>query len=211
MTEWIDISVNLCSPMPCWPGSAKFQVDRVSDMNKGALANASILVMGSHAGTHVDSPLHFVKDGRSIDTIPLDATNGRARLFEFRGVKSITPEMLEPHKIRRGERVLFKTDNSFRVWKLCDFVEDYVYISSKAAKYLVSRGVKSVGIDYLSIGEFGMDGVAAHQAFLNHGVWLIEGLDLSAVSPGTYELICLPLKLIGCEASPARAMVKPVL
>lgn len=207
---WIDISVTLCDPMPSWPGSARFWAERVSDMNKGAVANASTLVMGSHVGTHVDSPLHFVKDGRSIDTIPLDATNGRARLIEFRGVKSITPEMLHPYQIRRGERVIFKTDNSFRVWKLDDFVEDYVYTSSKAAEYLVSRGIKSVGVDYLSVGEFGPDGVAAHQTFLSHGVWLIEGLDLAAVSPGRYELVCLPLKLAGCEASPARAMIRPI-
>jgi arylformamidase len=208
--SWIDISVTLCDVTPTWPGSDRFRAQRVSDMNKGAIANSSTLVIGTHAGTHIDSPLHFVKDGRGIDTLPLDATNGRTRVFEFRKVKSITPEMLYPCRIRRGERVLFKTDNSFRCWELEKFVEDYVHISSPAAAYLASRGVKSVGVDYLSVGEFGPDGVAAHQAFLRHGLWLIEGLNLSTVAPGRYELICLPLKLAGCEASPARAMLRPI-
>ena len=166
--------------------------------------------MGSHAGTHIDAPLHFVRDGRTIDTIPLDATVGRARVIEIKDKEAIKPEELTQYQIQAGERVLFKTENSKTCWQCDEFLEEYIGITKEAAQMLVDCGVRSVGIDYLAVGGYHADILETHQILLGAGIWLIEGLDLIDVTPGVYELSCLPLKILGCDSSPARAIVRPV-
>ncbi|HEY6407453.1 MAG TPA: cyclase family protein, partial [Ktedonobacteraceae bacterium] len=122
--------------------------------------------------------------------------------------ESIKPEELEPHHIQPGERVLFKTVNSARGWQTDTFLEDFVYISQEAARYLAAVGVQTVGIDYLSVGGYTQDAVETHVALLGAGIWIIEGLDLSQVDAGTYELICLPIKITGSDGGPARAILR---
>ena len=124
--------------------------------------------------------------------------------------KSIKPGELVRHAIRRGERVLFKTHNSGRCWDTDSFVEDFVYLSAKAAQYLAERQVRLVGVDYLSVGGFRADGVETHQALLKAGIWVIEGLNLKRVRPGRVQLVCLPLKVAGGDGAPARALVRPI-
>jgi arylformamidase len=116
---------------------------------------------------------------------------------------------LETHRLRAGERVLFLTRNSERCWNNNQFVEDFVYISAAAAQFLVQRHVRTVGIDYLSVGGYVHDGVETHRILLGAGIWLIEGLNLSAVKPGAYELVCLPLRVAGADGAPARAILRP--
>jgi arylformamidase len=140
--------------------------------------------------------------------MPLDATIGPARVIQIRAEESITPAELKPYRIRRGERILFKTRNSARVWKTDEFDEDFVYISKEAAQNLAELGVRTVGVDYLSVGGFRRDGVETHRALLGAGIWIIEGLNLSGVKPGKYELLCLPLKVLGGDGAPARAILK---
>jgi arylformamidase len=178
------------------------------DIEHGDVANVSTLSLGSHTGTHMDSPLHFVRGGEGIDRMPLDATMGRARVIEIQDPTSINPEELVPHGIGRGERILFKTRNSALIWWTQDFIEDFVYISREAARYLAEREVRTVGVDYLSVGGFHKDGVERHQALLGAGIWVIEGLDLSGVEPGEHELICLPLKVEEGDGAPARALLR---
>jgi arylformamidase len=117
-------------------------------------------------------------------------------------------EELEPHRIEKGERLLFKTVNSERAWKTDQFQEHYVYIPADTARYLAGKRVQTVGVDYLSVGAFNGDGPEAHRALLSAGVWIIEGLNLEAVKPGDYELVCLPLKLLGSDGAPARAVLR---
>ncbi len=93
-------------------------------------------------------------------------------------------------------------------WNNDQFDEDFIFISRDGARHLAERGVRSVGVDYLSVGGFREDAVETHQALLDAGIWIIEGLNLNGVEPGLYELICLPLKLIGSEARPARAILR---
>ena len=131
-------------------------------------------------------------------------------MIEIGDTESIKPGELRPHGILRGERVLFKTQNSTRCWKSDGFVEDFVYISQEAARYLAELHVRTVGMDYLSVGGYVTDGVETHQALLGAGIWVIEGLDLSQVQPGTYDLICLPIKLAKGDGAPARAIVRKV-
>ena len=209
MTEaWIDISVPLRTGMVHWPDNPPVSIERMLDIERGDIANVSIISMGAHTGTHMDAPLHFFRTGRGLDTMPLTATIGRARVIEIRDPESIKPEELRPHRIQRGERVLFKTRNSARCWQTDDFVEDFVYISQEAARYLAAKQVQTIGVDYLSVGGFFKDGVETHHALLEAGIWIIEGLNLSNVAPAIYELVCLPLKIEGSDGAPSRAILR---
>jgi arylformamidase len=204
----IDISVPLRSGMVHWPDNPPVRIERMLDMERGDVANVSKISLGSHTGTHMDAPIHFVRAGEGMDQLPLDATIGRARLVEIQDPVSIKPDELSQHGIGRGERVLFKTRNSSLGWWTQDFIEDFVYVSQEAARYLADREVRTVGVDYLSVGGFRRDGVETHQALLGAGIWVIEGLDLSRVEPGEYELICLPLKVEDGDGAPARAILR---
>ena len=140
--------------------------------------------------------------------MPIDATVGPARVIEIKDKESIKPDELMPQKIQRGERILFKTHNSEKSWKSDNFDEDFVYISKEGAKFLADQGVQTVGVDYLSVGGFKRDGIETHHALLGAGIWLIEGLNLASVKAGNYELVCLPLKVLGSEGAPARAVLR---
>jgi arylformamidase len=210
MSAWLDISVPIRPGMVHWPGDPPYCVERVSDMRRGDVANVSLLKLGAHTGTHIDAPLHFVRDGLAIDAAPFDALIGRATVIHIEDRESIKPGELQRHKLERGQRVLLKTRNSPGSWEKGRFVEDFVHIRADAAQYLVDRGVRTIGVDYLSVGGYERDGVQTHQVLLGAGLWLIEGLNLSAVEPGEYEMVCLPLKLEGVEASPARAVLRRI-
>lgn len=206
---WIDISVPLRSGMVHWPDNPPVRIERVHDINRGDPANVSALWLSSHAGTHMDAPLHFIAGGAGLDEMPLSATIGPARVIEIRDAESISPDELRPHRIRRGERILFKPLNSTRSWWTEGFVEHFVYLTTEAGLYLAERGVRTIGIDYLSIDGYEKNGPEVHRALLGAAVWIIEGLDLSRVTPGLYELVCLPLQILKSDGAPARAILKP--
>jgi len=206
---WIDISVPLYSGMVHWPDNPPVKIERMLDLSRGDAANVSKLELGAHTGTHMDAPQHFLADGIGLDQMPLDATIGPARVIPIEHPRAILPAELEQHNLQAGERVLFRTQNSERCWKTDRFIEDFVYISAAAAQFLVERRVRTIGIDYLSVGGYVHDGAETHQILLEAGVWLIEGLNLSVVKPGAYELICLPLRVTGADGAPARAILRP--
>ena len=206
---WIDVSVTLHDGMVHWPDNPPVSITRQLDISKGDAANVSMLSMGSHTGTHMDAPLHFVPEGKGLDEMDLEATMGPARVIEIDDPVAVTADALEDHVIEAGERILFKTRNSDRRWVDQPFDEDFVYVSAGAAAHLAALGVRVVGVDYLSVGGFKSDGVETHTALLEAGIWVIEGLDLSRVSAGEYELICLPLKILRSDGAPARAILRP--
>ena len=207
---WIDVSVTVRHGMPHWPDNPPIVLERAMDINRGDVCNVSHLAMGVHTGTHMDGPIHFVHDGLGLDEMPLTATMGEARVIEIADPHEITLEELAPHDLRPGERVLFRTLNSTRCWQADTFVEDFVYISEGAAEHLAEIGVLTVGVDYLSVGGWFADGPKIHRALLGAGIWLIEGLDLSKVRAGRYEMICLPVKLHESDGAPARALLRPL-
>lgn len=209
-SDYIDISVPLKTGMVHWPDNPPVSFEKMLDMNHGDICNVSKISMGSHTGTHMDSPAHFVKNGQGIDRMPLEATLGSVRVVEIKDTVSIKAEEVKKCTPKKGERILFKTVNSSRCWKTDQFVEDFVFISHDAAQYLVSCGVQTVGVDYLSVGGYKIDGVETHQILLKAGIWIIEGLNLSAVKSGSYELICLPLKVVDGDGAPARAILKSI-
>ncbi len=206
--NWIDVSVPVFSGMVHWPDNPPVQIERVLDMGRGDGATVSKLSMGVHTGTHMDAPVHFLPGGQGIDAAPMDALIGPARVIEISDPVAITPEDLAAHHIQPGERILFKTRNSARCWQGNSFVQDFVYISQAAARYLAARQVQVVGVDYLSVGGYFQDGPETHQALLSAGIWIIDGLNLAAVQPGTYEMICLPLKIVGSDGAPARVVLR---
>ena len=213
-SNWIDVTVPLKEGMAIWPGDVTIKIERRRSMDRGDAANNSAISLGVHTGTHMDAPKHFIKDGKSIDKLPLETSVGPARVIEIKDKISIKPEELKQHNIKKGERILFKTVNSPRCWQTDAFVNDFVFVTRDAAQFLVDAGVILVGVDYLSVGS-PMDPDKAMrpdtpQILLGAGLYLIEGLNLTAVKAGDYNLICLPLKLMDAEGSPVRAILQPI-
>jgi arylformamidase len=208
---FIDVSVAIRAGMPHWPDNPPIEIERVFDLELGHPATVSKMSLGVHTGTHMDAPSHFLAGTAGIDRMPLDATIGRARVIRIADPQLVRVRELEKHKIRRGERILLRTRNSPRVWEADHFVEDFVHLSAEAAQWLAERGVRTLGVDYLSVAGFLDDtGESVHRALLSAGIWIIEGLDLSRVPAGPCELICLPLKLLDGDGAPARAIVRPL-
>jgi arylformamidase len=204
-----DISLLISPDMPVWPGDQRVVIEQVSSMDAGAHDNVSRLLCSVHCGTHVDAPHHFLNDKRTVESLPLNILIGRARVIEFpEEVGLITAKILEKSAVpSTTTRLLLKTRNSY-LWKnhRTDFFKDFVGISEDGAGWLIRSGIRLVGIDYLSIAPFSQ-GTLIHRKLLKPGMILLEGLDLSAVSPGTYDLYCLPLKLSGSDGAPARAIL----
>jgi len=206
--NWIDVSVPLHTGMVYWPDDPSVQIERFADMNKGAICNVSKIDMCAHAGTHMDGLNHFIKDGAPLDAVPLDAVIGPCRVIEIKDADSVKPAELTKHKLRKGERILLKTRNSRQQWWEEDFDTRFIHISKEAAQHMVDRDIRTIGIDYLSVGGYQRDGVECHQVLLGAGVWIIEGLDLTKVKPGKYDLICLPVKIRNSDGAPARAILR---
>jgi arylformamidase len=196
--------------MPHWPDNPPIVVQRSMDIGRGDDCNLSHLAMGVHSGTHIDGPMHFIHQEAGVDEMPLAATMGAARVIEITHPRQITAEELRGHSLQAGERVLFRTSNSPRCWQTDKFVEDFVYISEQAAVHLAETRVRTVGVDYLSVGGYRSDGATVHRILLTAGIWIIEGLNLSAVRAGPYEMICLPVKLHNSDGAPARAILRPI-
>jgi arylformamidase len=204
-----DITLTISPDLVVWPGDPAVELERVDKIEDGANANVSRINMGVHTGTHVDAPFHFLEKGITVEYLDLKMLTGRAYVLHVKDdVDLITPELLEKSDIPpRTRRVLFRTRNS-ELWVKGNkkFQEDFVAISPEAAEYLINKGVKLVGVDYLSVAPY-KDSTPTHEAFLKAEVIIVEGLNLSAVSQGRYMLYCLPIKLAGSDGAPARAIL----
>lgn len=206
MNPWIDVSLPVKHGMVHWPDNVDPEVVLTADMKKGSVCNLTRLAFSAHTGTHMDAMRHFVADGLTMEQMPLDAAIGPARLIEI-DAPAIERRHLEPHDPQPGERLLFKTPNSSRVWNTDDFLTDYIAIENDAAQFLVERKVRTVGVDSLSVAPW-HDLVSTHVTLLGAGVWVIEGLDFRGVEPGDYDLICLPLKIAGSDGAPSRCVIR---
>lgn len=204
-----DISLPISPNLVTWPGQQKVELERVSRIEDGANSNGSLLTMHVHTGTHVDAPVHFLQGESGVETLPLEILTGPAQVVEFPpDVREINSEALAYAGLRPGvERVLLKTRNS-EYWNnpADEFKPEFVAITADGAEFLVWQGVKLVGVDYLSVAPFKRSR-EPHEIFLKHNTVLVEGLDLRAAAPGMYQFICLPLKLVGSDGAPARAML----
>ncbi len=203
-----DISVPIREKMPTWPSDPGVKIRLAMSMARGDGVNVSALAMGAHTGTHFDAPFHFVQGGKTVDQLDPEVIIGTCRVFEIPAEDEIDVTHLRGLPIKGVTRALFKTANSALWASRDDFYEDFVYLTPMAAKFLVSMGVKLVGVDYLSVEGYHAQGAPAHLALLGAGVIILEGLNLAEVPPGDYELIALPLKIAGADGAPARALLR---
>ena len=201
--KWIDVSVPIYTGMVHFPDNPPIEIDTITSVERGDICTLSRMTMGTHTGTHIDAPIHFLPGGSGAEEVPLENLIGPARVIEIKDPGAVKAEELRTHTLGTRERVLFKTSNSERCWKTSQFVSDFISIAEDAASYLASLNTLSVGIDYLSAGS-----PETHRTLLGAGVVIVEGLNLTGISQGRYELLCLPLKIVGGDGALARVLLR---
>ena len=209
MQRIIDVSLGIGPDLPTWPGDPGVEIVPFSRLARGDPANVSELRLGSHTGTHVDPPVHFIDGEASIDALPLETLVGPAVVADLRGAEAIGPAELDALDLPAGlERLLCRTDNS-DLWSKAagEFPENYVAVTPEGARWIVERSLRLVGVDFLSVERDGPPDFPVHRTLLAAGVIVVEGLDLSSVDPGPYTLVCAPLKVVGGDGAPARALL----
>mgnify|MGYP000893341258 CR=1 FL=1 len=204
-----DATLSIHEGMPVWPGDDPVVLQRRTKIEEGAHANVSFMSLGAHTGTHVDAPFHFLKNGSKVDALPLDVLVGPVQVVEVpESVQVINKEVIDNLKVEKEtRRLLFKTRNS-QYWDLTDevFQTGFIGIDESGALELAKMGIKLVGIDYLSIAPY-KQSKPTHDALLESGMVIIEGLDLRKVGAGFYNIYCLPMKLHGADGAPARVIL----
>lgn len=202
----VDISRPIYTGMTVWPGDGGVQVDRSTSIAKGDFCNVTRTRMSVHSGTHVDAPLHFLDNSTDVASMDLNLFTGLVKIIEVKVEKCIDLKSIEKLDIRNGDAVFFKTSNS-ELAQDSEFRTDYVYMDMSAAKYLIEKRVRTIGIDYYSIEEFDAPGNPVHKIVLGSGIAIVEGLVLKNVQPGEYIFSCLPLRIEGSDGSPVRAVL----
>jgi arylformamidase len=204
-----DISLSISPNLPTWPGDPGLKLEQYASMDKGDHYNATQISSSVHLGTHVDAPRHFLNDGSAVEQLRLEVLTGPCYVTQLPdGIEAITAEVLDRTEITSEmKRVLFGTSNS-HYWAKGEskFQTDFVAITEDGAEWLVERGVQLVGVDYLSVAPYN-DSIPTHAALLKAGVVIVEGLNLSNIMRGFYDLYCLPLKITGSDGAPARAIL----
>jgi arylformamidase len=203
-----DISLTITPTLPVWTGDPPVRLSQPSHLERGDICTITRLDISAHTGTHLDAPAHFIRGGSTVETLDLETLIGPALVVDASGYGHLTAAAFDALAIPAGvQRLLLRTDNSLR-WQRGEtaFAEDFIAIDPSGAAWLVERGVRLVGIDYLSVGPFD-NGVPTHEILLGAGVIAVEGLDLSAIDPGEYQLICLPVKIGGADGAPCRAVL----
>ncbi len=203
----IDVTVPLDANLPTYPGNTPFTLEPIKRIGQGGSSNVSSMHLSAHAGTHVDAPRHFFDNGAGTEALALDMLIGRTRVIEIGSRKAIDAGALAATDVSEDLRVLIKTPNS-RLWGSSTFDPKYAGLAESGARYLVDHGIKVVGVDYLSVEEFKKPGAPAHHVLLGAGVIIIEGLNLRDVDPGVYDMMCLPLRLVGSDGAPARVVLR---
>ncbi|MFL5479127.1 MAG: cyclase family protein [Gemmatimonadaceae bacterium] len=210
-TGWIDATATLDpSTTPVYQGDAPMKFDFLKDMRKGDGFTLSAYSMGAHSGTHVDAPMHFVRDGASIEKLSVDPFIGPARIIDIPdSVQAIDARALASVNWKGAERVIFRTRSSLHGWMHSPtFHKDFAYIAPDAAQQLADAGVKLVGVDYISAEQFGAPAPLTHRTLLGKGIPIVEGIQLDSIPAGDYDLVVLPIKVGGHEGAPARAIVR---
>lgn len=203
--NWLDATMPIRSGMVHWPDNLGVTVGPTHSMAAGAAANVTELHLSAHTGTHVDAPRHFIADGADVTALDLRTLMGPAVVVAIHDLQYITLQEIRPLSLAAGDRVLFKTLNSATDWSTAPFNPDFVRLDAHAAHYLQALGVVCVGVDYLSVGP-----ADTHLALLGAGVTIIEGLALQHIAPGRYDMLCLPLPIVGADGAPARVLLRPL-
>jgi arylformamidase len=206
MAKIHDVTVPLVAGLAVFPGDPPLTIESIQRAGEGSYGLAR-LGLTTHTGTHVDAPAHFVPGGATVDVLPLEILMGKTRVVEILARERVERADLEALDLRDDLRVLLKTRMSGQLLR-GGYQEDHLYLSEDGALYLAQAGLKLVGFDYLSIDRFSHSSFPAHQALLGAGVIVVEGLDLSEVEPGEYDMACLPLRVGGGDGAPARVVLR---
>lgn len=207
---FIDITVTLDNDLEIYPNNPFFCIHKTMELIKGDPCNISKIQCGTHTGTHIDAPLHFIENGLDIAQIPLEKINGKAKVIEIFD-KTITLDFIKS-SIQKNDIILFKTQNSI-LHTPNKVRQDYVTLDYQAADYLAYKKIKLVGIDYMTIEPpkiYRQSGKSIHKTLLGASIIIAETLDLKNVQEGEYEFYCFPLKIPGADGSPVRAVLKPI-
>ena len=212
--NWRDVTYPIKEGMVHWPGQPPVTFSRLKSLQAGDSSNVSALHLSLHTGTHMDAPKHFLEGAEDITAAPLDAMMGALRVADVSEAEGVGEAEVKAFEERAGalgagERVFFRTKNSQEDWLEQPFFETYVAVTPDGARYLANKGVRVVGVDYLSVAPFS-NTAETHRVLLGAGVWVIEGLDLRGVGEGRFEMLALPLKLETGDASPLRVLIREV-
>ena len=202
-----DATLPMEEGMVTFPGDPVFQVTPISRLNEGGAFELSRLSLGTHGGTHVDPPKHYLEGGAGVDALPLDALVGPGVVLDMRGRAFIDRDALEQACLGRCKKILLKTDSGLLL-KERTFREDYVHLTESGAGFLIEQEISLVGIDSLSIERYGNPGAPVHRALLEAGIVIVEGANLVEIPPGPYEIFCLPLRIKDADGSPARLILR---
>jgi len=203
-----DISITIGKESLNYPGDPKFKKTDYYNINKGDQFNLSSINMSCHCGTHIDIPLHFFNNRNAIDSITLDNFILKSRVYSILNTEKINYKIIKNIKIKKNEAVLFKTDNSIKNIYIKKKVQNkYVYITTDACKFLIDKGIKLIGIDYISVDNYNDNEYTIHKELLMKNIFILENINLKNINEGKYTLICLPLKINNGEASPVRAVL----
>lgn len=201
-----DVTLDFSENIAIYPGDPPLEITERMSIAKGDVANVSLLSFGSHTGTHIDAPKHFIDSGLTVDKLPLDHFMGKAKVFEFKDKDAVTFGDIKDLDIKKGDIIIFKTRNSSSLTN-SKFDESFAYVAPDAAKYLAGIGIKTLGFDYLSVERYGSTAFETHYALLGSGIVIIEGLYLEGINAGEYEIIALPIKIKNGNGSPVRVVL----
>jgi arylformamidase len=202
----IDISRKVKKGMTVWPGDGGINIYRKASIKEGDSCNVSSIDMGLHTGTHIDAPLHYFDELQDIASLDLSMYIGYVSIFELDVKDCISEDDIKEFNIEKGDVVFFKTGNS-EILETEGFVKDFIYLDKSASEYLLKKGIKTVGIDYLSVDGYHTKGFHSHNILLSNGIGVIEGLFLKDVNSGKYFFSCLPLRIEGADGSPVRGVL----
>jgi len=204
----IDISVELSGDTVIYPGDPRPEYGLIFSLKAGGIANVGYLKTGIHHGTHVDVPYHFKDGDRTFDRMSMEHWVGKVLVVDATSAeKCVKDTDLKDVPLKEYQRILLKTVNSLDYYKRKEFTGDFIYLDKSACELMVESGIKTVGLDYITVDPHGSEGFPAHKTLLHNGVCIIECINLEHVKPGEYYLMCLPLKLVGTDGAPARAVL----
>ena len=203
----LDISPLLHSGVAVWPGDTPFSRQSLLEIGRGDSVNLSSMRLSLHAGAHVDAPYHFLRDGETIDESSLEAYWGPALVATLPGRGSIKPQDLVPILKPGVQRLLVRCHPNFEADV---FPRKIRHFSVKAARMIGRAGVRLIGVDAPSVDPLDSATLAAHRTFGRYGTVILENLSLRGVPDGGYELVAFPLKIAGGDASPVRAVLRPL-
>ncbi|WP_131780917.1 cyclase family protein [Legionella gresilensis] len=206
--KYYDLTANISEKLVTFPGDPRYQAEQVSTLEDGSHFHLNKLSLGNHTGTHIDFPAHVIKGGKTSSDFPIETLIGSGLIIEVPDQEiSVTKSLIASHSIMKNDFVFFKTANS-KISKNSAFTDKYVYIEPDAAEELLGKGVKIVGIDYISVDKYESEDLPVHKSLLLKDVLIVEGLELKNVPVGRCKIYIMPMKINDMDGLPARVIAK---